>query len=201
MLLMSLLKKAHRKQRQLWLGCCLAWLSHTPSMYADVPWLIWVSFLSLTALHVYANIRAVRALTLTSLNPSRLQLLVDTFYHKGVVLTPREAACLEPLAPPPLQRILDRVSRQPPAIIMGTSLKTLVSLGEVDVAQLCEGAADQLYMLAPCQGCVHVVLATSCTPVDVLMAFVHARVLALMITQDGGSDQVICLTTYLLHCT
>lgn len=72
---------------------------------------------------------------------------------------------------------------------MGTSLKTLVSLGEVDVAQLCEGAADQLYMLAPCQGCVHVVLATSCTPVDVLMAFVHARVLALMITQDGGSDQ------------
>ena len=50
--------------------------------YADVPWLIWGSFLTLTALHVYANIQAVRALTLTSLNPSRLQLLVDTFYHK-----------------------------------------------------------------------------------------------------------------------
>ncbi|KAL3158045.1 hypothetical protein ABBQ32_011654 [Trebouxia sp. C0010 RCD-2024] len=114
--------------------------------FNDVPWLIWVSFLSLTALHVYANIQAVRALTLTSLNPSRLQLLVDTFYHK-------------------------------------------VSLGEVNVAQLCECAADQLYMLAPCRGCIHVVLATSCTPADVLMAFVHARVLALMLTQDGGSDQ------------
>ena len=50
--------------------------------YAEVPWLIWASFLSLTALHVYANIKAMRALTLTSLNPSRLQLLVDTFYHK-----------------------------------------------------------------------------------------------------------------------
>lgn len=72
-----------------------------------------------------------------------------------------------------------------------------VSLGEVNVAQLCECAADQLYMLAPCRGCIHVVLATSCTPADVLMAFVHARVLALMLTQDGGSDQVICLTTYL----
>ena len=41
-----------------------------------------MSFLSLTALHVYANIRAVRALTLTSLNPSRLQLLVDKFYEQ-----------------------------------------------------------------------------------------------------------------------
>lgn len=74
-----------------------------------------------------------------------------------------------------------------------------VSLGEVDVAQLCEGAADQLYMLAPCQGCIHVVQATSCTPADVLMAFVHARVYALMTTQDA-SDQVIpcnCLTTCL----
>lgn len=47
-----------------------------------MPWLIWASFLSLTALHVYANIQAVRALTLTSLNPSRLQLLIDTFYYK-----------------------------------------------------------------------------------------------------------------------
>ena len=50
--------------------------------HAEVPWLIWASFLSLTALHVYANIKAVRALTLTSLNPSRMQLIVDTFYHK-----------------------------------------------------------------------------------------------------------------------
>lgn len=72
-----------------------------------------------------------------------------------------------------------------------------VSLGEVNVAHLCEAAADQLYLLAPCQGCIQVVLATSCTPADVLMAFVHARVLALMISQNGGNDQVICLATYL----
>ena len=78
-----------------------------------------------------------------------------------------------------------------------------VSLGEVNVAQLCEAAADQLYILAPCQGCIHVVLATSCMPADVLMAYVHARVLALVTTQNGGNDQVICLATYLftLHVT
>ena len=48
-------------------------------------------------------------------------------------------------------------------------------------------------MLAHCQGCIHVVLATSCTPADVLEAFVHARVLALMSTQDDESDQVIAV--------
>ena len=78
-----------------------------------------------------------------------------------------------------------------------------VSLGEANVAQLCEGAADQLYMLAPSQGCIHVVLATSCTPADVLMAYVHARVLALMIAQNGENDAVIFLPTSLfaLHIT
>ena len=59
---------------------------------AGLPWLIWTSFLSLTALHVYANIRAVRALTLTSLNPSRLQLLVDAFYLQVVAFYPQVVA-------------------------------------------------------------------------------------------------------------
>lgn len=68
------------------------------------------------------------------------------------------------------------------------------SVGGMNVAQLCEGAANQLYMLAHCQGCIHVVLATSCMPADVLHAFVHARVLSIMATDDRGSDQVIWLT-------
>lgn len=74
--------------------------------YADLPWMIWGSFLSLTALHVYANIQAVRALTLTSLNPPRLQLLVDTFYHKVCLLS---ASILCALLLVPITR-LSRVS-------------------------------------------------------------------------------------------
>lgn len=69
------------------------------------------------------------------------------------------------------------------------------SVAGVNIARLCEGAANQMYMLAHCQGCIHVVLATSCRPADVLGAFVHARVLSIMTTQDRGSDQVIWLTT------
>lgn len=64
----------------------------------------------------------------------------------------------------------------------------------MDVAQLCQGAGKQLYMLAHCHGYIHVVLATSCTPADVLEAFVHARILARMTTQDEECDQVIALT-------
>lgn len=76
----------------------------------------------------------------------------------------------------------------------GTCIVCLqASTGKVDVAQLCGGAANQLYMLAHCQGCIHVVLATSCMPAEVLKAFVHARVLALMSTQDDKSDQVIAV--------
>ena len=37
---------------------------------------IWAAFLLLTALHIYANVRAVRSLRLTSLNAPRLQLLL-----------------------------------------------------------------------------------------------------------------------------
>lgn len=72
----------------------------------------------------------------------------------------------------------------------------------MDVAQLCEGAGNQLYMLAHCQSCIHVVLATSCTPADVLEAFVHARVVARMTTQDENSGQVIALAClHLLQMT
>lgn len=68
------------------------------------------------------------------------------------------------------------------------------AIGGMNVAQLCEDAASQLYMLAHCQGCIYVVLATSCTPADVLDAFVHARVLSIMATEDTESDQVIWFT-------
>lgn len=150
-------------------------------MFNGFPWLIWVNFLSLTVLHVYANIRAVRALTLTSLNPSRLQLLIDTFYQQGVMITPLQAAEQEPLAPPPLQRLLlHRRAKQPAVVIMGASLRGLVSSHQCNVSQLCKDNADQPYLLAPSQGSVHVVLAKSTQPADVLKAFVHARVTSLI---------------------
>lgn len=38
---------------------------------------MWTVFLSLTFLHIYANVKAVRALQLTSLNRSRMDILLQ----------------------------------------------------------------------------------------------------------------------------
>ena len=45
---------------------------------------VWVTFLLLTALHVYANVKAMRSLRLTSLNRPRVDILLES-YSKGQV--------------------------------------------------------------------------------------------------------------------
>ncbi|KAB1206743.1 hypothetical protein CJ030_MR7G013510 [Morella rubra] len=44
---------------------------------------IWLSFLSLTMFHMYANYKAVRCLVLTSLNPQRSSILLQHFLETG----------------------------------------------------------------------------------------------------------------------
>ena len=46
--------------------------------------LIWVIFLLLSVMHIYANIRAARSLQLTSLNPARLQILLADYLKERV---------------------------------------------------------------------------------------------------------------------
>jgi len=58
----------------------------------------WALFLALTALHLYANASAMRALRLTSLNRERLGILAQE-YVKGRVLTVEEVARRERLLP------------------------------------------------------------------------------------------------------
>ena len=41
----------------------------------------WITFLLLTALHIYANIKAMRSLLLNSLNRPRLDLLLQHYAH------------------------------------------------------------------------------------------------------------------------
>lgn len=54
-------------------------------------------FFLLTALHIYANYRAVRALVMETLNESRLCLVLNHFLMKGEVLDPTSANQMEPL--------------------------------------------------------------------------------------------------------
>ena len=60
----------------------------------------------------------------------------------------------------------------------------------IDISQLSKLEAQQPYLLTRCQGSVHVVLAASCAPSDMLKAFVHARILTL-VHQGAQTCQVI----------
>jgi len=69
-------------------GCPLVFVSslrhpllpfhHTPNVAPDHAITAWVVFTLLTALHVWANVRAMRCLVLTSLNVPRLELLLSS---------------------------------------------------------------------------------------------------------------------------
>ncbi len=58
--------------------------SHHPSCAAPAEHVLWgwALFAALTWLHVYANIRAMRCLVLTSLNEPRLELLLEAYMEK-----------------------------------------------------------------------------------------------------------------------
>uniref|UniRef100_D6RDS0 RUS family member 1 n=1 Tax=Mus musculus TaxID=10090 RepID=D6RDS0_MOUSE len=66
-------------------------------LVSDCPSLSLGCFVLLTALHIYANYRAVRALVLETLNESRLQLVLEHFLQRGEVLEPASANQMEPL--------------------------------------------------------------------------------------------------------
>ena len=48
-------------------------------MHAGMPGVVWGIFIALTALHIFANVRAMRCLQLCSLNRPRLALLLRTY--------------------------------------------------------------------------------------------------------------------------
>ncbi|KAG2490919.1 hypothetical protein HYH03_010832 [Edaphochlamys debaryana] len=69
--------------------------------------LAWLVFIALTVLHVWANVRAMRCLVLSSLNQPRLEILVDRYLRDGTTLGPVALSLREDLTPPPFRRLLD----------------------------------------------------------------------------------------------
>ncbi|XP_045399182.1 RUS family member 1 isoform X2 [Lemur catta] len=67
-------------------------------------------FFFLTALHIYANYRAVRALVMETLNEGRLQLVLKHFLQRGEVLDPTSANQMEPLWTDRIQVVLSQMA-------------------------------------------------------------------------------------------
>ncbi|XP_049494673.1 RUS family member 1 isoform X3 [Panthera uncia] len=66
-------------------------------LVSDCPGFSLGCFFFLTALHIYANYRAVRALVIETLNEGRLRLVLKHFLQRGEVLGPTSANQMEPL--------------------------------------------------------------------------------------------------------
>nr|XP_025720288.1 RUS1 family protein C16orf58 homolog isoform X3 [Callorhinus ursinus] len=125
-------------------------------------------FFFLTALHIYANYRAVRALVLETLNEGRLRLVLKHFLQRGEVLGPTSANQTEPLWTgfwPSL------------SLCLGVPLHRLIS-SVFELQQLAEGHQEP-YLLRwdQSQNQVQVVLSQMAGPETILRAATHGLVL------------------------
>ncbi|KAM4829788.1 RUS family member 1 [Thomomys bottae] len=132
-------------------------------------------FFLLTALHIYANYRAVRALVMETLNESRLQLVLKHFLQKGEILDPASANQMEPLW---------TGFRPSLSLSLGVPLHCLVS-SVSELLQLVEGHQEH-YLLHwnPSRHQVKVVLSQMAGPETVLRAATHGLVLGAL-QEDG----------------
>ncbi|XP_054438584.1 RUS family member 1 isoform X2 [Pteronotus mesoamericanus] len=132
-------------------------------------------FFLLTALHIYANYRAVQALVIETLNESRLWLVLKHFLQSGEVLDPTSANQMEPLWTgfwPSL------------SLSLGVPLHRLIS-SVFELQQLVEGHKEP-YLLHwdQSQNQVQVVLSPMAGPETVLRAATHGLVLGAL-REDG----------------
>ncbi|KAG8447122.1 hypothetical protein GDO86_014540 [Hymenochirus boettgeri] len=68
-------------------------------LVSDCLWVTYILFVFLTALHLYANYRAVRSIVMETLNQSRLSIVLDHYLDNGNILDPEAANVREPLLP------------------------------------------------------------------------------------------------------
>uniref|UniRef100_K9J119 Uncharacterized protein n=1 Tax=Desmodus rotundus TaxID=9430 RepID=K9J119_DESRO len=144
-------------------------------LVSDCPSFSLGCFFLLTALHVYANYRAVQALVIETLNEGRLWLVLKHFLQRGEVLDPTSANQMEPLWTgfwPSL------------SLSLGAPLHRLIS-SVFELQQLVEGHREP-YLLHwdQSQNRVQVVLSQMAGPETILRAATHGLVLGAL-REDG----------------
>ncbi|XP_010615634.1 RUS1 family protein C16orf58 homolog [Fukomys damarensis] len=132
-------------------------------------------FFLLTALHIYANYRAIRALVMETLNENRLRLVLKHFLQRGEVLDTASANQMEPLW---------TGFWSSPSLSLGVPLHCLVS-SVSELQQLVEGHQEP-YLLYwnQSRNQVQVVLSQMAGPEAVLRAATHGLLLGAL-KKDG----------------
>ncbi|KAG6480873.1 hypothetical protein ZIOFF_057461 [Zingiber officinale] len=139
---------------------------------------VWISFLSLTMFHMYANYRAVRCLSLTTLNNQRGSILLQHYMQNKTVLAPQEVSRKEHIFPtwPSWQRSAKSLHQ---CIHLGVKAS---NLSHSDMKELLGAAGSHYrkanYLLIQQKGMVQVLIHKEATSTDTLQSFFHALVIA-----------------------
>lgn len=151
---------------------------------------IWFSFLSLTIFHMYANYRAVRCLSLNTLNNQRASILLQHFLETGQVLSPKQVSMKEHVLPVWTNPWSSRKSKlMHTSINLGIKVSSLKPPNMMDLFQ-CAGSYYKKanYLLLENKGNIKIVLHKDSTPADTLRSFIHALVIVNL--WDTGSKSV-----------
>ncbi|OMO93493.1 hypothetical protein CCACVL1_06483 [Corchorus capsularis] len=152
------------------------------------PLAIWISFLSLTMFHIYANYKAVRCLALDSLNFERSSILLQHFIETGQVLSPKQVSTMEHVLP--LWTTL-RWSKSDKflhtRVILGIRVS---SLDHHEMANLLNSAVSfyktAKYLLVERQGIVSVIIHKDSTAADILKSYIHALVMTNLMDEKAS---------------
>ncbi|KAH6798707.1 root UVB sensitive protein of unknown function [Perilla frutescens var. frutescens] len=141
---------------------------------------IWFCFLSLTIFHMYANYKAVRCLTLSTLNIERSSILLSHYMKTGQVLSPKQISVMEHILPLWMTSWMSsRVVNVGQRVRLGVRISSLNSDEVVDLSRLASSYYNKgKYILHSRKSIVSVIMHRDSTAADVLRAFMHALVLA-----------------------
>ncbi|KAF3934794.1 hypothetical protein ABW20_dc0109515 [Dactylellina cionopaga] len=150
----------------------------------------WMTMLSLIAIHLWTNYRAVKAVTMVTLNRQRANLVMSTFAETGVTLTPKDVARQE--------RIFERdgvlrwhngsiVGRA----VIGTRLSSIIAprttskekTALAELAKACPGEQYMLWFGGKLQDIrVCICLENKCTPASQFKAWMHGLLSAKLLS-------------------
>ncbi|EGX46246.1 hypothetical protein AOL_s00110g70 [Orbilia oligospora ATCC 24927] len=156
----------------------------------------WASMLFLIAVHLWTNYRAVKAVTMVTLNRQRANSVMSTFAETGVMLTPKDVARQE--------RIFERdgVLRWCDGAVVGwgvigTKLSSIVARksasGSLSLAEVAKACPTEQYMLwfgdklRDIRVCI--CLENGCTPAGQFRAWMHGLLSAKLLS-DRRSQAV-----------
>ncbi|KAK4430078.1 protein root UVB sensitive 3 [Sesamum alatum] len=147
---------------------------------------IWFCFLSLTIFHMYANYKAVRCLSLCTLNFERSSILLSHYMETGEVLSPKQVSVMEHVLPLWMTSWREnRVEYLHQRVRLGVRISSLNSEEVVDLSSLVRSHYNKgKYVLLAGKHTISVIMHRDSTAADVLQAFMHALVLTKLDDKD-----------------